>query len=165
MLPSERIIAGGLRVFLLADGRVTSLSCGETPQSLLPAEGAIFLTNYRVVFKGQPCDLFRMLLNGFTFVLFYANKIWVWCNVAVCEQVVVRSMTVMSIMKEKPIGDASSQSSQLEGIPVRVVHQLHDAFQIRSSGFQVNYYLIKLLLYIIFHFVCSLFVIFIVSCT
>lgn len=51
---------------------------------------------------------------------------------------VVRSITVMSITKEKPIGDASSQSPQLEGIPVRVAHQLHDAFQIRSSGFQVN---------------------------
>ncbi|VDO79864.1 unnamed protein product, partial [Onchocerca flexuosa] len=46
-------------------------------------------------------------------------------------------MTVMSITKEKLIGDASSQSSQLEGIPVRVAHQLHDAFQIRSSGFQL----------------------------
>ncbi|MCP9265474.1 Myotubularin-related protein 5 [Dirofilaria immitis] len=113
LLPSERIIAGGLRVFLLADGRVMSTTCGETPQSLLPAEGAIFLTNYRVVFKGQPCDLL------------------------LCEQVVVRSVTVMSITKEKLIGDASSQSSQLEGIPVRVAHQLHDAFQIRSSGFQL----------------------------
>ncbi|KAK6111446.1 Myotubularin-like phosphatase domain family protein [Brugia pahangi] len=113
LLPSERIVAGGLRVFLLADGRVMSTTCSETPQSLLPAEGAIFLTNYRVVFKGQPCDLF------------------------LCEQVVVRSVTVMSITKEKPIGDASSQSSQLEGIPVRVAHQLHDAFQIRSSGFQL----------------------------
>nr|CDQ04452.1 BMA-MTM-5, isoform h [Brugia malayi] len=113
LLPSERIVAGGLRVFLLADGRVMSTTCSETPQSLLPAEGAIFLTNYRVVFKGQPCDLF------------------------LCEQVVVRSVTVMSITKEKPISDASSQSSQLEGIPVRVAHQLHDAFQIRSSGFQL----------------------------
>uniref|UniRef100_A0A8R1TTB5 Myotubularin-related protein 5 n=1 Tax=Onchocerca volvulus TaxID=6282 RepID=A0A8R1TTB5_ONCVO len=113
LLPSERIVIGGLRVFLLADGRVTSTTCGETPQSLLPAEGAIFLTNYRVVFKGQPCDLF------------------------LCEQVVVRSMTVMSITKEKLIGDTSSQSSQLEGIPVRVAHQLHDAFQIRSSSFQL----------------------------
>ncbi|VDM95492.1 unnamed protein product [Thelazia callipaeda] len=113
LLPAERVVAGGLRVFLLADGRISGRTSGEPPQSLLPAEGAIFLTNYRVIFKGQPCDLF------------------------LCEQVVVRSITVMSITKEKPIGDASSQSSQLEGIPIRIAHQLHDAFQIRSSSFQL----------------------------
>lgn len=73
LLPSERIVIGGLRVFLLADGRVTSTTCGETPQSLLPAEGAIFLTNYRVVFKGQPCDLFRMFMNCFTFFFLELN--------------------------------------------------------------------------------------------
>lgn len=28
---------------------------------LLPAEGAIFLTNYRIIFKGIPCDSFGWL--------------------------------------------------------------------------------------------------------
>ena len=42
----------GLRAYLLNDGREDYLSCTE----MLPAEGAIFLTNYRVIFQGVPCD-------------------------------------------------------------------------------------------------------------
>lgn len=61
--PAERIAAGGLRVFLLSDGKSSSQSCGELSQNLLPAEGAIFLTNYRVIFKGQPCDPFCMFFT------------------------------------------------------------------------------------------------------
>uniref|UniRef100_A0A914RXR1 GRAM domain-containing protein n=1 Tax=Parascaris equorum TaxID=6256 RepID=A0A914RXR1_PAREQ len=59
LLPSEHVLLGGMRVFLLNDGRSLGNVCGDSPQSLLPAEGAIFLTNYRLVFKGQPCDPFR----------------------------------------------------------------------------------------------------------
>ena len=46
----------GLRVYLLPDGREegSGLNMGGPP--LLPAEGAAFLTNYRVIFKGTPCD-------------------------------------------------------------------------------------------------------------
>uniref|UniRef100_A0A915AWS5 Myotubularin-related protein 5 n=1 Tax=Parascaris univalens TaxID=6257 RepID=A0A915AWS5_PARUN len=114
LLPSEHVLLGGMRVFLLNDGRSLGNVCGDSPQSLLPAEGAIFLTNYRLVFKGQPCDPF------------------------LCEQVVIRTVTIMSITKEKQIADQSIQnSSQLEGIPTRVAHQLHDAFQIRSANAQL----------------------------
>lgn len=55
LFPAERIVINGLRVFLLNDGRSENIQ-GESIQNLLPAEGAIFLTNYRVIFKGQPCD-------------------------------------------------------------------------------------------------------------
>ena len=46
----------GLRVYLLPDGREegSGMSMGGPP--LLPAEGAAFLTNYRIIFKGTPCD-------------------------------------------------------------------------------------------------------------
>lgn len=58
MLPGEELVMEGLRVYMLADGRdeVTGGAFGGPP--LLPAEGAIFLTNYRIIFKGTPCDPF-----------------------------------------------------------------------------------------------------------
>lgn len=68
---NETIAAPALRAFLVADGR------GAT--SLLPAEGALFLTNYRIIFKGAPTDPFA------------------------CEQTVVRSFPIMSLTKEKPV--------------------------------------------------------------
>ena len=58
MLPGEDTIMEGLRVYLLPDGReeCTGGVLGGPP--LLPAEGAIFLTNYRIIFKGTPSDPF-----------------------------------------------------------------------------------------------------------
>ncbi|MFH4981864.1 hypothetical protein AB6A40_008573 [Gnathostoma spinigerum] len=115
LTPSESVIVGGLRVFLLNDGRVTSQqACDQQIQNVLPAEGAIFLTNYRVIFKGQPCDPFFS------------------------EQVAIRTMAIMSIMKEKQISDQLIQEvSQRDGIRARIAVQLHDAFQIRSTSFQL----------------------------
>ena len=46
----------GLRVFLVPDGREEASSLTLGGPQLLPAEGALFLTNYRIVFKGTPCD-------------------------------------------------------------------------------------------------------------
>lgn len=46
----------GLRVYLLPDGREEGLGGNMGGPTLLPAEGAIFLTNYRIIFKGTPCD-------------------------------------------------------------------------------------------------------------
>ena len=46
----------GLRVYLVADGREEATSVNLGGPQLLPAEGALFLTNYRLVFKGTPCD-------------------------------------------------------------------------------------------------------------
>lgn len=45
----------GLRAYLLMDGRDEYQSMEPGPQ-FMPAEGALFLTSYRVVFKGTPCD-------------------------------------------------------------------------------------------------------------
>lgn len=62
MLPGEDLVMEGLRVYMLADGRdeVTGGIFGGPP--LLPAEGAVFLTNYRIIFKGTPCDPFGLYL-------------------------------------------------------------------------------------------------------
>lgn len=83
LLPGERMVHGHLRVFLLPDGRADVSRYAERTQggSLLPAEGAIFLTNYRIIFKGQPCDPYSMLFHYLAFssscasVLQYANKL------------------------------------------------------------------------------------------
>ncbi|KAK9886900.1 hypothetical protein WA026_019158 [Henosepilachna vigintioctopunctata] len=79
LLNGEETIMEGLRVYLLHDGREESSTglLGGAP--LLPAEGAVFLTNYRIIFKGIPCDSFA------------------------CEQVVVRAFPVISLTKEKKI--------------------------------------------------------------
>ena len=49
---TENMHQGYLRCYLLRDGRD---ECAPTDAALLPAAGALFLTDYRVVFKGQPC--------------------------------------------------------------------------------------------------------------
>ncbi len=55
-LPGEEVVMGGLRVYLLPDGREEGIGGSLGGPALLPAEGAIFLTTYRVTFKGTPCD-------------------------------------------------------------------------------------------------------------
>ncbi|KAG5884190.1 hypothetical protein JTB14_020713 [Gonioctena quinquepunctata] len=79
ILVGEETIMEGLRVYLLPDGREESSAGLLGGPPLLPAEGAIFLTNYRIIFKGIPCDSFA------------------------CEQVVVRSFPVTSLTKEKKV--------------------------------------------------------------
>jgi len=83
LLPGEKLQFEGLRCFLITDGRElgvrvqeanTRSSLNETFDDekelnigatnggpcLFPAEGALFLTNYRVIFKGTPIDQFGM---------------------------------------------------------------------------------------------------------
>ncbi|XP_018416249.1 PREDICTED: myotubularin-related protein 5 isoform X2 [Nanorana parkeri] len=79
LLVGEDLLMEGLRVYLLPDGReeASGGSLGGPP--LLPAEGALFLTTYRCIFKGTPVDPL------------------------VSEQTVVRSFPVASLTKEKKI--------------------------------------------------------------
>lgn len=56
MLPGEEKIMDGLRVYMLADGREEGTGGLVGGPPLLPAEGAVFITNYRIIFKGIPCD-------------------------------------------------------------------------------------------------------------
>lgn len=76
LLSGERLLIEGVRVYLLPDGREEGSSAGTV---LLPAEGALFLTNYRIIFKGAPCDPL------------------------VCEQTIVRAFPITALAKEKRI--------------------------------------------------------------
>ena len=54
LLNGERLLMEGLRVYLFPDDREEgAVAARLTP---LPAEGALFLTNYRIIFKGASCD-------------------------------------------------------------------------------------------------------------
>ncbi|XP_034663614.1 myotubularin-related protein 13 isoform X2 [Drosophila subobscura] len=98
LLPGEELVTDHLRCFLIPDGREDDTQC------LIPAEGALFLTNYRVVFKGSPCD-----------PLF-------------CEQTIVRSFPISSLLKEKKI--SVLYLAHLD-------QTLPEGLQLRSSTFQL----------------------------
>ncbi|XP_053506818.1 myotubularin-related protein 5 isoform X4 [Ictalurus furcatus] len=78
LLAGEEFVMDGMRVHLLSDGRDEAAGAMGGPP-LLPAEGAIFLTTYRLIFKGTPNDPL------------------------VAEQVVTRSFPIASLTKEKKI--------------------------------------------------------------
>ncbi|XP_031591948.1 myotubularin-related protein 5 isoform X4 [Oreochromis aureus] len=78
LLPGEELVMEGMRVHLIPDGREEATGLMGGPP-LLPAEGAIFLTTYRLIFKGTPTDPL------------------------VGEQTVTRSFPVASLTKEKRI--------------------------------------------------------------
>ncbi|XP_066214865.1 myotubularin-related protein 5 isoform X2 [Saccopteryx leptura] len=79
LLPGEECVLDGLRVYLLPDGREEGSGGSGGGPALLPAEGAVFLTTYRVIFTGMPTDPL------------------------VGEQVVIRSFPVAALTKEKRI--------------------------------------------------------------
>ena len=149
LVPNEAIVIGPLRVFLLPDGRQDLLaSQSRSPAatikakasmspalvdtttgilassgdmaSLLPAEGALYLTNYRVVFKGTPSD--PMLT----------------------DQVVVRTMPVLAVTKAKRITPSSalllmpsSTTGLVDAGAAKVARAFNAALQLRSSTFQL----------------------------
>ncbi|KAJ8261705.1 hypothetical protein GJAV_G00157390 [Gymnothorax javanicus] len=78
LLLGEELMMDGMRVHLISDGREEATGLMGGPP-LLPAEGAIFLTTYRLIFKGTPNDPL------------------------VAEQVVTRSFPIASLLKEKKI--------------------------------------------------------------
>uniref|UniRef100_A0ABM5GLA0 Myotubularin-related protein 5 isoform X2 n=1 Tax=Pogona vitticeps TaxID=103695 RepID=A0ABM5GLA0_9SAUR len=79
LLMGEESVVDGLRVFLMPDGREEGAGGTVGGPPLLPAEGAVFLTTYRIIFKGTPTDPL------------------------VGEQVVVRSFPIASLTKEEKI--------------------------------------------------------------
>lgn len=56
LLPGEECVLDGLRVYLLPDGREEGSGGSGGGPAVLPAEGAVFLTTYRVIFTGMPTD-------------------------------------------------------------------------------------------------------------
>lgn len=56
LLIGEESVMEGLRVYLMPDGREEASGGSTGGPALLPAEGAVFLTTYRIIFKGTPTD-------------------------------------------------------------------------------------------------------------
>lgn len=56
LLPGEEFVSEGLRVVLDPDGREEATGGMLGGPHILPAEGALFLTSYRIIFKGSPHD-------------------------------------------------------------------------------------------------------------
>uniref|UniRef100_A0A8C9F521 SET binding factor 1 n=1 Tax=Pavo cristatus TaxID=9049 RepID=A0A8C9F521_PAVCR len=96
LLVGEECVMEGLRVYLMPDGREEAAGGNIGGPPLLPAEGAIFLTTYRIIFKGTPTDPL------------------------VGEQVVIRSFPISSLTKEKKI-NIQAQVDQFiqEGLQLR----------------------------------------------
>ncbi|CAB3984119.1 Myotubularin-related 13 [Paramuricea clavata] len=79
MLPCEELQINRLRCYLIPDGRETGTALHYGGPCLFPAEGAVFLTNYRIIFKGTPVDEFAS------------------------EMVVTRSFPLGSLVREKKL--------------------------------------------------------------
>ena len=77
LLPGEvLLLEQGLHAYLLCDGRENGL--------LVPADGHVFLTSYRVIFLGTPCDAqgTEKTLNTYMYII-------VACT---CSYVIIYSM-------------------------------------------------------------------------
>ncbi|PAV64196.1 hypothetical protein WR25_22018 [Diploscapter pachys] len=116
--PTEKVTIGGLRCVLFGDPRFSSTvnlnDSADLRPVYLPAEGAIFLTNYRIIFKGRPVNPY------------YA------------EELVIRSVPIMSVVKDKLVSDACMRSSGvLDGLNAKMANGLHDCVQIRTSCFRL----------------------------
>ncbi|OBS66819.1 hypothetical protein A6R68_04639 [Neotoma lepida] len=95
LLPGEEIVCEGLRVLLDPDGREEATGGLLGGPQLLPAEGALFLTTYRILFRGTPHDQL------------------------VGEQTVVRSFPIASITKDKKITMQNQlQQNMQEGLQI-----------------------------------------------
>uniref|UniRef100_A0A8C3MDL4 Uncharacterized protein n=1 Tax=Geospiza parvula TaxID=87175 RepID=A0A8C3MDL4_GEOPR len=95
LLPGEEFVCEGLRVLLDPDGREEATGGLVGGPHILPAEGALFLTTYRIIFKGTPHDQL------------------------VGEQTVIRSFPIASMTKEKKISIQNQlQQSMQEGLQI-----------------------------------------------
>lgn len=63
LLPGEELVSEGLRVLLDPDGREEATGGLLGGPHILPAEGALFLTTYRIIFKGVPHDPLGKMLS------------------------------------------------------------------------------------------------------
>ncbi|MGH0140371.1 UNVERIFIED_CONTAM: hypothetical protein FKN15_042112 [Acipenser sinensis] len=129
LLVGEELVMEGLRVYLISDGRdeATGGVMGGPP--LLPAEGAIFLTTYRLIFRGTPTDpLVKAKLQLVLFICWYRES----SNdthaslFPVGEQVVIRSFPIASLTKEKKIS-----------VSVQMDQFIQEGLQLRSCTFQL----------------------------
>lgn len=75
----------GLRCYLIPDGRETGTSTYYGGPCLFPAEGAVFLTNYRIIFKGTPVDEFGKFCRLYGYIVILrtniTNQVRIWNRV------------------------------------------------------------------------------------
>ena len=109
LLQGEEVVMDGLRVYLLPDGREEGTGGNMGGPSLLPAEGAAFLTNYRIIFKGIPCDPLA------------------------CEQVVVRYFPLSTMTKEKQI--KLGYTPHIDQLPKEGIQIRSNIFQLMKLAF------------------------------
>ncbi|XP_053576567.1 myotubularin-related protein 13 [Bombina bombina] len=96
LLPGEEFVCEALRVLLDPDGREEATGGILGGPHILPAEGALFLTTHRIIFKGTPHDPL------------------------VGEQTVIRSVPISSITREKKINIQNHlQQNMQEGLQIR----------------------------------------------
>uniref|UniRef100_A0A8D3CWB3 SET binding factor 2 n=1 Tax=Scophthalmus maximus TaxID=52904 RepID=A0A8D3CWB3_SCOMX len=96
LFPGEELVLEGLRVLLDPDGREEATGGLLGGPHILPAEGALFLTTYRIIFKGIPHDPL------------------------VGEQAVIRAFPVSTLTKEKKISIQNQlQQNMQEGLQLR----------------------------------------------
>ncbi|KAG7483365.1 hypothetical protein JOB18_046697 [Solea senegalensis] len=96
LFPGEEMVLEGLRVLLDPDGREEATGGLLGGPHILPAEGALFLTTYRIIFKGIPHDPL------------------------VGEQAVIRAFPVSTLTKEKKISIQNQlQQNMQEGLQLR----------------------------------------------
>lgn len=70
LLSGESIVVDGLRAYLIPDGRDEGTGGTMGGPAFIPAEGAIFMTSYRIIFKGTSCDLLGLWWFPVGFVVF-----------------------------------------------------------------------------------------------
>lgn len=138
------MVSEGLRVLLDPDGREEATGGLLGGPHILPAEGALFLTTYRIIFKGIPHDPLgkyglpqhkpgesgpMRMITGFLPVASCIRPVIhvMSACVAVGEQAVIRAFPVSSLTKEKKI----SIQNQLQ-------QNLQEGLQLRSASFQVR---------------------------
>ncbi|KAK3103033.1 hypothetical protein FSP39_015926, partial [Pinctada imbricata] len=109
LLHGEEVVMDGLRVYLLPDGREEGLGGNVGGPSLLPAEGAIFLTNYRIIYKGIPCDPMA------------------------CEQVIVRYFPISTLTKEKNV--KLQYTPHIDQLPKEGLQLRANIFQLMKIAF------------------------------
>uniref|UniRef100_A0A8C5N5U4 SET binding factor 2 n=1 Tax=Gouania willdenowi TaxID=441366 RepID=A0A8C5N5U4_GOUWI len=96
LLPGEELVSEGLRVLMDPDGREEATGGLLGGPHILPAEGALFLTTYRIIFKGIPHDPL------------------------VGEQAVIRAFPASTLTKEKKINIQNQlQQGMQEGLQLR----------------------------------------------
>uniref|UniRef100_A0AAF5I3S7 UDENN domain-containing protein n=2 Tax=Strongyloides stercoralis TaxID=6248 RepID=A0AAF5I3S7_STRER len=120
LLKNEVKLSDGLRIYLFNDHRFFSSSFDFKNNTFddnliaLPADGGLFLTNYRIIFKGYSCNPLRY------------------------GEVVEYCIPIMSISNEKLLTDEVIYNEAINSnIPSKIASKLHSGMVITSNSFNI----------------------------